>query len=333
MQIRQFPELEHIRAIAIPFPSVSKLITYNMFAVGRDPITLIDTGPKLPDAFELLEDKFDHAGLDIRNIERIILSHGHEDHFGLATRICQAVGHPVECFIHCEDAWMVSIENYEKSLWMEGFEDLRAFVGMPEEEMSKIIKRISFFRTLSDPIEQVSLMEDGDEFAGEDYRLKVIHTPGHSPGMCCLYEMNAKVLFSGDHLIKHITPNPIMAIRRQNLRDPNYKSLKAYRESLDKVARIDVRMCFPGHGEHIEDPDSIIAGYQEHHRQRMDLIWRVLNKKSVSIYHLVEDIFPMTPADDLFLAISEIIVHLEVMLDEGRIQFADKGPPALYQAI
>ena len=333
MHIIPFPELQHIRAFAIPFPSISNLITYNLFAVGKNPITLIDTGPKLPGSFELIEEQFELAGLDIQKIERIIITHGHEDHFGLATRIRKAVEHPVECFIHYEDEWMVSRENYEKALWKEGFEDLRAFVGIPKAEMSKITERVSFFRTLSDPIEGLTLMEEGNEFAGEGYRLKAIHTPGHSPGMCCLYEENERVLFSGDHLIKHITPNPIMAIRRKNLRDPDYRSLKAYRESLDKINKLDIRWCFPGHGEYIQDLDSIIAGYREHHRQRMDLIWDVLKQKSAPIYHLVEDIFPMMPADDLLLAISEIIVHLEVMADEGRVDIVDPGPPVLYQAV
>jgi glyoxylase-like metal-dependent hydrolase (beta-lactamase superfamily II) len=332
MQIQPFPELKNILAIAMPFPSVSNLITYNLFAVGKDPITLIDTGPKLPGSFELLERQFALAGLEIQKIRRIIVTHGHEDHFGLATRIREAVEHSVECYIHQEDEWMVSRENYERALWKEGLEELRALVGMPKEEMAKIAERVSFFRSLSDPIEQASLMEEGDEFSGEGYRLRVIHTPGHSPGMCCLYEENEKVLFSGDHLIKHITPNPIMAIRRENLRDPNYQSLKAYRESLDKIANLETRWCFPGHGEFITDLGSIIAGYREHHRQRMDLIWNVLKRKSGPIYYLVGDIFPLMPADDLFLAISEIIVHLEVMIDEGRVKIVDSGPPVLYRA-
>ena len=333
MLIKPFPKLETIHAIAIPMPYHPGLITANGYAVGKGPITLIDTGPKIPGSFEFTRKKFQSAGFDFSDIERIIITHGHVDHFSLAASICAAVGHPIQCFLHGEDMWRVLSDGFHEEMWSKEMEQFMTMVDMPQKEIQKMRKRFSSFRELADPLENVSPMEDGDEFYGDDYRLRVIHTPGHSPGACCLYESQQKVLFSGDHIIKHITPNPLIAINRSHLRDPSYQSLKAYLNSLDKLIGLDVRFVFPGHGEYIEDLSDIISTYKLHHQERTDLVWNALKKKSRPIYHLIYNVFPFVPEDDMFLAVSEIFVHLEILINEGRAELADSGPPALYRAL
>ena len=96
---------------------------------------------------------------------------------------------------------------------------------------------------------------------------------------------------------------------------------------------LDVRLVFPGHGEYIEDLQAIIATYREHHRERMDKVWEALKRKPRPLYHLIDDVFTHVPEYDVFLAISEIFVHLEILIDEGRAELADPGPPALYRAL
>ena len=331
--IQSFPKAKNIHAIAIPFPEPPDLITANVYAVGKGPITLIDTGPKIPGSLQFLREKVRLAGFDLSDIERIIITHGHVDHFGLAVSIRKAAGHPVECFIHVEDRWQVSSENFQGDMWSKELDHFMAMVDMPEKESERIKKHFSSLKDLCDPLDEVSTMEDGDEFVGDGFHLRVIRTPGHSPGACCLYESRQKILFSGDHIIKHITPNPLIEMKRDRLRDPHYQSLKAYLKSLDKLAGLEVRFVFPGHGEYIEDLPGIVSTYRVHHRQRMDLVWNALKKKSRPIYHLINDVFPFVPEDDIFLAISEILVHLEILINEGRADLTDPGPPALYRAL
>jgi glyoxylase-like metal-dependent hydrolase (beta-lactamase superfamily II) len=333
MQIKPFPKVENIHAVAIPFPAFSDLITANMYALGRGPVTLIDSGPKFPGSFEFVQREFKSAGIDLKNVERIILTHGHLDHFGLAQRLREAAVKPVESFIHVEDEWRVSGEKFLEAVWSEEMENLMAVVDVPQVEIEKIKERFSFFKELWEPLKEVSTFEEGDEFKGEGYHLKVIHTPGHTPGSCCLYEPRQKILFSGDNIIKHITPNPLLEIQRDRLLDPNYQSLKAFLNSLDKLNGLDTHFVFPGHGEYIEDLQGTISTYRMHHRQRMDLVWRALREKTRPLYYIIDDVFPYVPEDDVFLAISEILVHLEILINEGRVELADPGPPSLYRAL
>jgi glyoxylase-like metal-dependent hydrolase (beta-lactamase superfamily II) len=333
MLIKPFPELQSIHSVAIPLPDVSDLITANMYAVGKGPITLIDTGLKAPGTLEYVQSELARADLDIEDVQRIIITHGHMDHFGLAESIRKLVRHPIQCFVHSQDKWQISSENFGKEMWSKEAEDLMAMAGMPQEEMDKVRRRFSSFRELGDPLDRVSILRDGDEFVGDGHNLKVIHTPGHTPGSCCVYESRNKVLMSGDTIIKHITPNPLVVIQRDHLGDPNYQSLRVYLNSLDKLSSLDVQFVFPGHGEYFEDLPGIISTYRAHHRERMEMVWRALNKKARPLYQMIDDVFPFVPEGDAFLAISEILVHLEMLIDDGRAELVDPGPPAIYRPL
>jgi len=332
MNIKPFPESENITPIAVPVPGLSNLITVNLYALGKGPITLIDTCLKAPGTLEYIGAALHDWGLDISDVERIIITHGHMDHFGLASVIRKMARRPVECFVHAQDRWQISSENFGKEIWSEEADALMATAGMPQEEKERVRKRFASFRELGDPLDDVSAFEDGTEFEGEGYHLKVVHTPGHTPGSCCIYESGQKILFSGDTLIKHITPNPLVVIKRNGLRDPGYKSLKAYSQSLDRLAGLDIKYVFTGHGEYIRDLPGLISTYKRHHRERMELVWKALHNRTRTLYEIIGDVIHEVPDGDMFLAISEVLVHLEILIDDERAELIDPGPPALYRA-
>ena len=117
MLIKPFPKVENIHVIAFPIPDFSDLITANVYAVGKGPITLIDTGPKIPGSLKFIQEQIKLGGFDIEDIERIIITHGHADHFGLAVSIREAAKHSVECFIQTEDKWRIISENFIQDMW------------------------------------------------------------------------------------------------------------------------------------------------------------------------------------------------------------------------
>jgi len=122
-------------------------------------------------------------------------------------------------------------------------------------------------------------------------------------------------------------------INRDRLQNNTYQSLKAYLNSLDKLAALNVRLVFPGHGEFIEDFTGIISSYRAHHRQRMDLVWNALKQKPGPVFNLIDDTFPYVLDEEIFLAVSEILAHLEILINEGRAELSDPGPPALYRVL
>jgi len=308
-------------------------------AAGGDPRLTVIQGRARPIGWTgklwALEQGLAEAGLAVDRIERILVTHGHIDHFGLVGSIRKAAGGSIPCHIHAEDRWRVTADTYREDIFGEDAEWIRAMVDMPGDEMRKIRERFALFGSLCDPVPDALPMEDGDLFEGEGYELRVVQTPGHTPGTCCLYETVTRSLFTGDHILAHITPNPLFELRKDRLRDPSYRSLAAYKASLDLVGRLDVRHVFPGHGNDVTGADlqGLLASYRVHHRERMDRIWRAIRERPRPLYHLIDDVFDFVPEHDVFLAISEIMVHLEILEKEGRAELADPGPPLLYRAI
>jgi glyoxylase-like metal-dependent hydrolase (beta-lactamase superfamily II) len=333
MLTKPFPHLENIHAVVIPFVGFPDLITANVYVLGRGPLTLIDAGPKIKGSMDFLRRELNNIGFDFKDIEKIIVTHGHVDHFGLAARIREAAGHAVGILAHPEEKWRMSTENFEAGLWSQEVNDFMVMAGTPEEDIEEARKRFRNLRNLAEPLDEVDFLEEGEEFEGCGFCLKVIHTPGHTAGSMCLLESQSGILFTGDTIIKHISPNPVVEPRRKDLRDPSYQSLAAYLGTLDKLKSLDVDLVFPGHGEYVRDLRGIIQTYLTHHEERMDIIWMALKKRPSPIYNLVNDVFPYIPEDHILLGISEIISHLEVLINQRRASVVGTGPPTIFCAL
>jgi len=331
--IRPFPKVADVHPIAIPLPPDTPLLTANLYAVGSGPITLIDTGPKFPGALQFVRDQLRSTGFGFDDVERIILTHGHVDHVGLAAQIRAAAGGAADIRIHAEDHWLVTPQHHHDQMWSADAERLMAWAGVPEHVVDDMRQRFRFFGELIDPIEGARFLEDGEEFTAGGRRLRIVHTPGHTPGSICVYDPDQKVLFSGDSVIKHITPNPLVNMKRFGVENTGYRSLPTFVESLEGIGRLDVRYAFPGHGEYVDDLRGVISTYRSHHRQRLDQVWEALKKQARPVYDLIPEVFPVVPEGDALLAVSEIVVHLEVLLDEGRAALAESGTPARFRAL
>lgn len=331
--ISPFPKVANVHPIAIPLPPDTPLLTANLYAVGSGPITLIDTGPKFPGALEFVREHLHSAGFGFDDVERIILTHGHVDHMGLAAQIRAAAAGAVEICIHAEDHWLITPQHHREQMWSDEAEQLTAWAGVPAEVVDDMRRRFRFFGELIDPVEGARFLEDGEEFCAGGQQLRIVHTPGHTPGSICVYAPDQNVLFSGDTVIKHITPNPLVNMKRFGVENAGYRSLPTFDRSLERIGMLDVRYAFPGHGEYVDDLSGVISTYRAHHRQRLDQVWEALKKQARSVYELIPDVFPVVPEGDALLAVSEIVVHLEVLLDEGRAALVEPGTPARFRAL
>jgi glyoxylase-like metal-dependent hydrolase (beta-lactamase superfamily II) len=331
--MKPYPDIEHVYPLIRSMPGFPYLISANIYAIGKGPVTLIDTGPKMLDSIEILNIKLDEIGFGWNDIERILFTHAHVDHTGLAMKIMEAAGRPIECFIHAEDQWRVLKGNHQEQIWNEETEKFCIRMNLPKDEIVKARKRFHDLRALYDPIDSVSIFEDGDVFQGDGYRLEIIHTPGHTSGGCCFYEPDKKILFSGDSVIKHITPIPLITMKPGASKRSTYRSLYAFRRSMERLKQCDISYVYPGHGEYIDDFHGLVDKYFRHHDQRMEMIWNALSKGSMPIYELVRKIFPRVPGGNLFLAVVEIFAHLELLISEQKAELTVPGPPALYHAL
>jgi glyoxylase-like metal-dependent hydrolase (beta-lactamase superfamily II) len=299
--------------LPIPFP----LKTTNVFFIDEPPRTLVDTGIKTEASFEALKKGMEDIGFSLKSLERILITHGHIDHYGQAKRLSSLSGAPI--YIHPKEYGRIRsilhLLGYLKSVLLRN--------GIPEPLADQAIHYIESAHKLADPLEDAYFLEGGDPIPYESMTWRTIHCPGHSPGLICFYWPEKKLFFSGDHLLKEVTPNPILNIPEDG--SPlRYPSLKEYLDSLKKVENLDISVALPGHGEEITDVKGLIQKILTHHQERMDLIRSILSRGEKTPYEIAMDLFPGVPPFEVFLGISEAVGHLEILREKGMVKGIEK---------
>ncbi|HEY7418393.1 MAG TPA: MBL fold metallo-hydrolase, partial [Ktedonobacteraceae bacterium] len=258
--------------VPIPFP----LRNVNMYAlVGAQGQgwALIDAGMGTPEAREALTEGLQKAGLDIKQLRTIVLTHHHPDHVGLSAELQEQSGAAV--YMHPIDKAAVDL------LWSntmgKRFQRVSDFFtrhGLPPTELwyTKTDPEVMRHIIRVPPPDMISTVEDGQtlELVGERYR--VIWVPGHSDGQIVLFREHDGVFIAADHILPRITPNIGLYSEKERL-DP----LGDYLDSLAKVADLPAQLVLPGHGEPFPDLKKRALEIVAHHEERLNIILNLLN--------------------------------------------------------
>jgi len=299
--------------LPIPFP----LKTVNVYFIDDSPRTLVDAGIKTEASFETLKKGLETIGYSLNAIERILITHGHIDHYGQAKKISLLSGAPI--YIHSKEYGR--IRSFIHSL---GFiKSIMLRNGVPEALVNEAIQYMESAQIMADPLDEAFFLDDGDSILFKSMTWKTIHCPGHSPGLICFHWPEKKVLFTGDHLLKEITPNPILNVNES--KPPfRYPSLQEYLTSLEKIEKFEISLLLPAHGEEIHDVRGLIQKTFAHHKERMERILFSLSKCEKTPFEIAMDLFPSVPPIEIFLGISEAVGHVEILKGKGIIKLKEK---------
>jgi glyoxylase-like metal-dependent hydrolase (beta-lactamase superfamily II) len=298
-----------VHRIVIPTPMFEGNV--NLYVIPGEPATLIDTGIGTPEALVVLERGLLDLGLTWDAIGRIVLTHKHPDHIGLARQIHTRSGAPV--FIHEDDRDnIIHLDTRHEEYPALVRARLEAF-GVPQAEIEARSQGLKTFRRLADPVAAEPLT-DGQQLPIDGHALEVIHTPGHTQGSICL--RFGRYLFTGDHVLPTISPNiGAGELRRSGM-------LRRYLDSLDRVARLQTNdlVALPGHGEPFTDLVGRVAELKNHHAEREAAIETIVRTHGpLTVYEVAHRLFGRLPGFHLVLGTAEAHVHLEKLAAEGRL--------------
>ena len=319
-----------MKIVPLSIPTPFYVGDVNVYLIKEEPLTLIDVGPKTAEAAKVLREKLRRHGVEFADIKRIVLTHAHEDHCGLAKQVRDEAKN-AEILVH----------NWETGhlfgrLAREEHRKLMIRSGVPEtvfREMQEIYGDISLLTDALDEGEFFALHDEMElEFANGI--LKVLHTPGHTPGSCSFVREANRTLIVGDCVLKRITPNPIVS---PDPIDTNrrFKSLAEYLVSLARIRSFAPTLIYGGHGEPITDFEEIFNRYVRAIDERQRKIIALVSKDGVTAFEAAQKLFPNALGPDVhrFLAISEAVAHLDYAEQTGKIALEIKEGVEIYRKI
>src|SRR5258708_8361821 len=205
-----------MKIVPISLPTPFYIGPVNVYLIPEDPVTLIDTGPKTKEAVNALRAALRNESLSVADIRRIVLTHAHEDHCGLA-RAVRDEAKDAEVLVH---GW----ETGHRAGRLEYDETRQLLVraGVPPDEVEVMRKMYEGVRQYADSLDdgQCSELTDEAEIEFDSGALQVVHTPGHTPGSCSFIRHADRTLIAGHCVLKRITPNPILSPAPLDLSPP-----------------------------------------------------------------------------------------------------------------
>jgi glyoxylase-like metal-dependent hydrolase (beta-lactamase superfamily II) len=306
-----------MKIIPLSIPTPFYVGDVNVYLIKAEPLTLIDVGPKTKEASDTLGSKLGQHGVKFADIQRIVLTHAHEDHCGLAKQVRDEARN-AEILIH---EWETG--HLFGRLAHDEHKRLMLRSGVPESVFSEMQALYEDISLLTDSLEDTEITPLRDEmeleFAGGT--LRVLHTPGHTPGSCSLMREADRTIICGDCVLKRITPNPIVS---PDPLDPSkrFHSLAEYLVSLARLRELRPTLLYGGHGEPISDFEEIFHRYVRSIDDRQRKIVSLVSSNGITAFEVAKRLFPDSFDHDVhrFLAISEAIAHLDYAASEGKIQ-------------
>ena len=319
--------------LPIPLPE-NPLGTVNVYAViGEDGVRLIDCGWDTPEAYAALVAELQSLGAKISDIREIIVTHIHPDHFGLAERLVAESG--ARLSMHRLEAIHVGARyEYTRTL----IEEMEAWLrvnGVPPDELVAMSEGSLLMVARVGKRQPDTVLEGGELLAWFPYRFEVVWTPGHSAGLICLYEPQAQVLVSSDHVLERISPH--IGLHTQSFGNP----LGDYLSSLQLVRGLPVQTILPGHGAPFDDLPGRVDALLQHHERRLQAILMMLADEEQTAYNVATrlpwhgsaDGWQRLPPFQRRAAVSETIAHLEYLFGQGQLMKRFRSGVVFYQPV
>ena len=298
---------------------------------GDDGYTLFDSGWNTPEAFAALEDEIHSINLTFADIKRLIVTHVHPDHYGLAGRIKEVCGARV--ITHQRERDFIRSRYREPEQLLERMTAWLTEHGVPRDEVEMLQSAAMPVRGFVVAVEPDEVVWGGEVIECGIYKFEILWTPGHSPGHICFYDRTQRIILTGDHVLPTITPN--VGLHPQQMGNP----LGDYLASLKRLEPLEVDDVLPAHQHAFKGLQTRLHELAQHHHERLDEMLAIIGTERKTGYQVASAVVWTIGTFQSFspwmqrAAISETLAHLEYAVQEGRLRTVRENGITLYERV
>jgi glyoxylase-like metal-dependent hydrolase (beta-lactamase superfamily II) len=312
----------------VPVPTPFAVGRVNCYLIEDDPLTLVDCGPNSGSALTVLEAGLAAHGRKVADLQRIVLTHQHIDHIGLAQILADRSGAEICCL----DALVPWLASYSERMDADDVfsANLMHAHGLPADVVLALRAVSASFRAWGASARAGTPLAPGStlDFAGRS--LRVLHRPGHSPSDTVFHDEASGILLAGDHLIAHISSNPLIsrpldgsdAAAAGGAGAPRPQALVTYLQSLQQTAAMELSLVLPGHGDPITDHVGLIQSRVRGHERRKLKIASLIDEGPRTAHEIATALWGDIAVTQAYLTLSEVLGHIDLLLADGRISEA-----------
>jgi glyoxylase-like metal-dependent hydrolase (beta-lactamase superfamily II) len=322
-QARTLPPVEQLRdglwSIPVPIPhNPLRYVSVYAFALAGGGLGLLDTGWESQESWSALTGGLASIGGGVGDVRGVLVTHLHFDHLGLASRVREASGAWVA--MHPADATAVARLSAAGAATMVASE-IEFLVGLGADRAEATgdvgpTERMEAFTRMAVPDR---LLEDGEHADFPGWRMRAVHTPGHTPGHLCFAEEDTRLFFSGDHVLPRISPN--ISTNQAGAADP----LRDFLDSLGDVRDLDPAEVLPAHEWRFRGLADRVDELTAHHESRLaELLAAIRTHPDSTPWQLAAFLTWSRPWDQYerrmrIFAVTETDAHLRLLASRGLV--------------
>ncbi len=301
----------------------------NAYLIDDEVVTLVDTGLCLDESIQMIEDYLNSRKL---RIHRIVITHGHIDHYGAVGAFRERYPSAV---VLCHKADADKLTRKVSEGIEEASETMREFFtsqGVPETAVHMSGEMLRILDGVVCPVYDIEFLKGGEVLESGAIKLKVVHVPGHSPGQVVLYDEKHGILFSGDHVLSKKPPTPLIEMTGEG---KFFNNIIHYVDSLHYVRNFKVQLVLPGHWRTFEDLSTKVDALLKYYEMKKWETKNVLEKagRPMNAYEIARALFPEMPEGVFFIGVSEAIGYLSLLEKDGEVVADKTSHPVLYHLV